>query len=625
MVAAGLFTVPIITTLALSDTQRPDIKAPAFTPITVAGGVGDLRAIAIVYETIYLATGAGLVTADVSDLETGLISGRPNPVLENLSDVLIDGDTIWISSYDDGVAQMDSGGWTLHTSAGLLPSVVVSGITRTDDGSIWFATGAGLLQIFPDGSSAVHFAKLGFYDVESSGLQLAAVSSKLLVQTEDVTDGAFDTFTISNMGFYAYDYYRTDQYFASISYDHDDLWILTDGSLVKFDASGNQFFWTPLNSCSGCASQASVISANGTFFVGFGSGVAMIPIGADPDGIDSWTEFEGERDFPGSKVRELFSLSNEIILAATDAGLVRINTAAPYLSSSIGYINAVPFASPQVVEVVSSEEYWVGTHGQIFQYLSGEWYPVELSIDMGLIKDLDLAPDGTLWVASLGGLIAVDTFTRTSKIIDGHLELGLSSPNSVAVSADGAVWVAFASGSKGSSTDIWVGRLHNGNWTTPKCPMGRNGLFYLGADSSGLVWAASSTGDLMRVDTGECQILDIGDLTFVMDLEVRADKVYVADGSRGVFVYDTASRSAELIEIDPLINAIDVGKDGQIWLATYDGVALIEGGDVDYFHFKDGIPSSYVTDVSIAQDGTLVVATANGLAIMAAGQNDASN
>jgi len=66
--------------------------------------------------------------------------------------------------------------------------------------------------------------------------------------------------------------------------------------------------------------------------------------------------------------------------------------------------------------------------------------------------------------------------------------------------------------------------------------------------------------------------------------------------------------------LEGTVNDVTVGPDGKVWIATYVGVAYLEGGEFTVFDLAHGLPSDGVLSVDVAPDGTVWVGTTNGAA-----------
>ncbi|MBU1493306.1 MAG: hypothetical protein KJ956_04995 [Actinobacteria bacterium] len=180
------------------------------------------------------------------------------------------------------------------------------------------------------------------------------------------------------------------------------------------------------------------------------------------------------------------------------------------------------------------------------------------------VQRVAVAPDGSLWAATDGGVIRWNLATGAVAVFDEGQELPTGAVAGIVVGADGTVWA----GSPG-----WIGRW-DGAWTRFSAPAGFERPLAVAAD--GVVWWASSeAGRIGRFDGSEWEVFE------------------------GIVPF-----GSESIVITP---------DGTAWVATvpagdiHDGVAVFSGSEWDRFGTGDGLPGSIGGSVAVAGDGTVWV------------------
>ncbi len=154
--------------------------------------------------------------------------------------------------------------------------------------------------------------------------------------------------------------------------------------------------------------------------------------------------------------------------------------------------------------------------------------------------------------------------------------------NSVAVGADGSVWVG---------TDAGLGRLRDGQWTVYTTADGLPGNYVnpVAAGSDGSVWAAVQGG-----------WSDIENLTFGFGR--------LRDG-RWTSVYATVGDLWAPLDVA----ALAVGADGSVWVGTYgQGLASLRDGQWTGYFPADGLPHNDVRSVAVGPDGSVWVGTIGG-------------
>jgi len=199
----------------------------------------------------------------------------------------------------------------------------------------------------------------------------------------------------------------------------------------------------------------------------------------------------------------------------------------------------------------------------------------------GSIKALYQAPDGTLWGSDLSGIWRLGADGRVQAIAVPR-EVQGAIVRSLAVDADGALWAASGTGGR-------VGRLRAGAWDTPA---GTDGLparwdaSALYADAAGVVWAGTTTGEVLRIEHGRARrferapgALDTGPATAFF---ARGARLWVA-GVDGVSWFDGV-RFHALRDVAgaPLrgVRGLAETAGGELWLQGLDAVLRVPAGDL---------------------------------------------
>ena len=94
--------------------------------------------------------------------------------------------------------------------------------------------------------------------------------------------------------------------------------------------------------------------------------------------------------------------------------------------------------------------------------------------------------------------------------------------------------------------------------------------------------------------------LDVGGMTF--DLEKNGDKVYVAT-KNGLFIYKKNKIEKQFTKNDGLpsnmILDLDLDSEGNLWIATANGLSKLSGSVFKNYSRRDGLPSKLVTSVHV--------------------------
>lgn len=201
---------------------------------------------------------------------------------------------------------------------------------------------------------------------------------------------------------------------------------------------------------------------------------------------------------------------------------------------------------------------------------AGRRLPPPLPDTTGLgthVLSIRTAPDGAVWVGTLGGGIRVlEPAARAWRVVDAAGGEAISGVpvNAFAFPADGSVWYGTVGGGFGRSTDGGT------TWTTwGSAELGPDWAYVApeGIDADGdTVYAATAAGLRITWDRGaswRCVLAD-----------TAADR-----GGRGRL--DGCTESVRTLPTGYLL-ALDVAADGTIWLGHLDGVASSRDGGLTW-------------------------------------------
>ena len=215
------------------------------------------------------------------------------------------------------------------------------------------------------------------------------------------------------------------------------------------------------------------------------------------------------------------------------------------------------------------------------------------------VFDVAFAPDGQLWAATGGGLVAWDPRSET------YLRFELQAFH-LALAPDGSLWLATEEG----LCHFTASRCE----FAPTAPdMGPAGIWALGVTPDGTVWAGTETG-VRRFD-GESW-LDTGLAAVLNDLAASASgEVWAATGAGvartrpGQEAWQIYGSKEGLPEAQAV--AIGVGPSGGAWAAlAWNGLYRLDG---EQWLPVDDPPGGIVRAIEVAADGTPWVGTVGSL------------
>ena len=268
----------------------------------------------------------------------------------------------------------------------------------------------------------------------------------------------------------------------------------------------------------------------------------------------SWTV---ERGLPHGTVRGFAQSSDGYLWLATYEGLVRFNGETFRVfdrTSAPGLINA----SIDTLCRTKDDTLWLGTFEGLIRYSKGRFDTIPMQTDVGIIKAIAPARDGSVWVGTRKGKILHVVGGKAQPVT---LPLPLSPINALATTGD----------------TLWIGTSH--------------GLF--------------------RYDRGR---LDSVSTDTVVTL--------LADGDDALLVGTNANlkriagNATEIIAGLPAdqITALARDRDRVLWVGTYgNGVFRVANGRVDTYTIADGLLNPTIRAIFEDDEGSIWIGSQNGL------------
>jgi ligand-binding sensor domain-containing protein len=227
---------------------------------------------------------------------------------------------------------------------------------------------------------------------------------------------------------------------------------------------------------------------------------ARIVPGAPPPGMpgrERWTTVTSSRH---GRAVAIEASGGVVWVGTTGGGVVRWNVAD---GSARVYTVADGLADSTVSAILfeGRGNIWFGTSGGLSRVTAdGEWTTANVgSPDRNIIGGLSLAPDGSLWISTVGGVIHARLDGTTVQVLANYTkENGLppDSVNAIAVDAQSAPWIATGAGVTTLGAD---GAWHA--YTTAD-GLSNDGVWDLAADGQGGMWFATGNGASHRTADG---------------------------------------------------------------------------------------------------------------------------
>lgn len=241
-------------------------------------------------------------------------------------------------------------------------------------------------------------------------------------------------------------------------------------------------------------------------------------------------------------------------------------------------------------------------------YRSERGKPGTLASDF--VRDLHLAVDGSLWIASDGGGIsrwdpATDTVETYRHDVSAPTSLATDRIRTILADKDGTVWV----GTRDAGLDrlnVVTGEFtHYRGGTDTGGELSSNEIYALATRGNGVLWIATSAGlDRLNVATGEIinyPLVDSAGMKVesigVRDIHIASDgMLWVGTGTHGLFRVDPESGSSSQYRHDPeaprslasdRIEVIFQDDRDQLWIGTDKGLNLMDTATGDFLLFAN--------------------------------------
>jgi ligand-binding sensor domain-containing protein len=362
-------------------------------------------------------------------------------------------------------------------------------------------------------------------------------------------------------------------------------------------------------------------------------------------GIDFWREAEG---LPQSRIREIVQTRDGYLWMGTDGGLLRFDG----VTFTSFTVQTGDLKENEVWTLKEDNEggLWIGTFGgglTLFKDGRSTTFTTSTTgngLADDAIRQVDLDPDGDIWIATARGLSryshgAFTSFTvkdglvhnfviavcascrdgifaiagnmlhryRDGKFVieNGVVEKGDGALASLASGGDGSLWIYFESGV--------AKKLRNGMLTSYRVEnpaSSRGGRIY--EDPQGTVWLGSRDG-LRKLNNGKFELVSLGDArndlgaVYCMFAD-REKSLWLGLESNGLARL-RRTRFATLGTEDGLpdngTRTVFQNRQGDIWIGTMTAIAKYSNGSITSFTTLDGSPIPPVIAIAEDKEGTL--------------------
>ncbi len=265
--------------------------------------------------------------------------------------------------------------------------------------------------------------------------------------------------------------------------------------------------------------------------------------------------------------------------------------------------DGLPSDRVQVVKPLNDGSVWVGTPaGAAFLRADGNWvvYSEREGLPNNFVEDIWLASDGAVWVGTRGGVGRfgsagwVHHLNWPGKRDRGGIELVRD--------ASGTLWAVTSQG---------LYQLQDNRWEQVEDLRGKvRGRFIdFAIDGKGVLWGATSS-HVLRFNGQSWAFLETGLAGGRGGVRAIAAAqkggIWMVTGS-GIFRFD--GQRQETIDDVRMVRVIYEGKDGAVWMGGVDGMMQDFNGQRRIFTVVDGLPEGSITSIMADGAGQIWVST----------------
>jgi ligand-binding sensor domain-containing protein/signal transduction histidine kinase len=446
-----------------------------------------------------------------------------------------------------------------------LPQQTVQAVAQTQDGFLWIGTTGGLLRF--DGSRFVEYERGNTPAFEENSVfsLMAARDGTLWIGTEGgglirMRDGRFRTFGAADGlldGFVR----------ATLEDASGAIWIGTDNGLFRLAnaASGRALRMDGTASIPSLAVHALAQTRDGTVWVGGSRLVAMRRGRA--------TDYPLVGEYSETRVKSILQTRDGTVWVGTVSGLQRL----------------APGASR-------------------FERFHGI---------QGTVRTLRETGDGTLWIGTIGQGAYTWRNGRLTALESGDDGLKLPSRTVLSLFEDGErnVWVGTQAGlARFSRSPVELVALPNAS---------DSDFETIASDRDGTLWVASTRlSHLVGGVPVPTEFAPLGGARVRNVFRARDGTLWVGTDGRGLFKLGPRGATAtQYTTANGLVNnfvrgMID-GSDGDLWVATDEGVSLLSHGVFHNYTVADGLVYFSVRAMLLDRKGDLWIGTDRGLSHLA--------
>ena len=443
------------------------------------------------------------------------------------------------------------------------------------------------------------------------------------------------------------------------------LWVGTEAGLVRFD--GVELKTLDRNSTPAMPSgdiRCLLGTKDGALWIGTNAGLARWQGG-------TMTRFSDANGLPGNVIRTLVQTNDGSLSVGTDLGVAQLSGGRfvadrnHLADNQVGFFAALPdgesaqgsrsgieiirggidsqrqnnvvvrlairkeLPGGKVQAILADREgtLWIGTNAGLVRWMKGklERFPVTDPLATASILALLEDREGNLWVGTeTNGL----DILRDQRFHTLNTREGLSSDHisTVVEDATGTLWV----GTEENGLNALRCKKGTASWQVVRTLTADNGMssnviLSMAVGLNGDLWVGTPDG-LNRIRGAQVNVFTSADGLpddFVRSLLIDADGSLWVGTRHGLTHWPTAGRGAVASQHGPgletythsggmgsdLVGTMARDANGDLWVATLQGLSLLHGKAISNFTTVDGLSNNVVTALLPRGDGTLLIGT----------------
>lgn len=321
--------------------------------------------------------------------------------------------------------------------------------------------------------------------------------------------------------------------------------------------------------------------------------------------------FTMEDGLPEDRTRDVIIDNEGLVWVATRNGLASFDGAAfTVFGSEQGIVD------PRIQDLSLGKDgkIWVATEAGVSEFDGEQFvnYTIQEGLANNIVQTTSIDREGNIWFGTFGGGASLflgryfENYTTESGLSDNLI-------TSIAEDGEGALWL----GSYGGGL---MKRTENGfEYLDHEDGLLDDRVYHLNTDSKGRMWIGMRDG---------LSYLENGELTTFQDSEFPFRKVrHVLEASNGDYWISTMDDglvqfNGEEYRVYDESNGFPGNQvrgsaednEGNIWVATYSGVAKITENGIETYSIQEGVPHNSVMMIIKDQKGTIWISTFNGIA-----------